>query len=346
MRRRSAEIVRDTHAYAVEDRARTWRELGGTLGLVAVAGALVILVPVALKPVGTVLMAMGLVRLFIFVHDTAHGAIFREDPIGRFVMGVVGMYTLNALPIWSDGHDHHHATNGRPLPVPIEGIRLGDLVNRTVTVEQWGRLPEKDRRLMRILRHPLVLFGGFFTVFLAGQCLAPLLRNPARRGWALLALLTSSAVLVGVAVLVSPVDALFAVLLPQILGSGFGVYLFYAQHNYPAARLVDRDEDWDPIHAALDASSFFEMPGWLHWVTGNIGYHHVHHVNHRIPFYRLPEAMRAIPELQSPGRTSFRPSEMRACLRCAVWCPEEGRLVSFAEADAKVLAASSVPAAP
>jgi omega-6 fatty acid desaturase (delta-12 desaturase) len=74
------------------------------------------------------------------------------------------------------------------------------------------------------------------------------------------------------------------------------------------------------------------MPPILHWLTGNIGYHHVHHLNHQIPFYRLPEAMAAIPELQAPGRTSWSPAAIWACLRLKLWDPERNRLVSWREA--------------
>jgi omega-6 fatty acid desaturase (delta-12 desaturase) len=75
----------------------------------------------------------------------------------------------------------------------------------------------------------------------------------------------------------------------------------------------------------------FEMSAVLHWFTGNIGYHHIHHLNHRIPFYRLPEAMAAIPELQAPGRTSWKPRDVMACLQLAVWDPEQDRMLTYRE---------------
>ena len=73
------------------------------------------------------------------------------------------------------------------------------------------------------------------------------------------------------------------------------------------------------------------VPNWLHWMTGNIGFHHIHHLNHRIPFYRLPEAYAALPELQRPGRTSWKPSDIRACLELAVWDSEQGRMITYKE---------------
>ena len=73
-----------------------------------------------------------------------------------------------------------------------------------------------------------------------------------------------------------------------------------------------------------------DMPPVMHWLTGNIGYHHVHHINHRIPFYRLPEAMAAIPELQNPRRTSLRPADIRACFQRTLWDPGKNRMVDSA----------------
>jgi acyl-lipid omega-6 desaturase (Delta-12 desaturase) len=125
-----------------------------------------------------------------------------------------------------------------------------------------------------------------------------------------------------------PLAAFAGVVLPLFVATGTGSYLFYAQHNFPTCELRGRDT-WTYHHAALRASSMFDMPLWMHWFTGNIGYHHVHHLNHKIPFYRLPEAMAAIPELQTPGRTTWWPSDVAACLNLKLWDTEKNRLVGW-----------------
>ncbi|MEZ4749742.1 MAG: fatty acid desaturase [Bdellovibrionota bacterium] len=121
-----------------------------------------------------------------------------------------------------------------------------------------------------------------------------------------------------------------AYLLPLYVSCMLGAYLFYIQHNFPSMQLRPREE-WTFLFAALNSSSFMEGSAFVHWLTGNIGYHHVHHLNSRIPFYRLPEAMAAIPELQNPGRTSLRPREIVRCLKLKLWDPRRNRMVSFAE---------------
>jgi omega-6 fatty acid desaturase (delta-12 desaturase) len=124
-----------------------------------------------------------------------------------------------------------------------------------------------------------------------------------------------------------------AVILPTALTHAAGAYLFYAQHNFPGMQIRGRHE-WEYSFAATRSSSMFDMGPVMHWFTGNIGYHHVHHLNHRIPFYRLPEAMAAIPELQDPGRTSWHPRDVLACLRLKLWDTAQGRMVTFEEAAA------------
>jgi omega-6 fatty acid desaturase (delta-12 desaturase) len=94
----------------------------------------------------------------------------------------------------------------------------------------------------------------------------------------------------------------FLLILPYLIMFAVGGYIFYAQHNFTTARLRD-DRSWDYLDAALNASCYIKMPRLWRWFTANIGYHHIHHVNSKIPFYRLPEAMAAFPEFQNPATT-------------------------------------------
>jgi len=107
-----------------------------------------------------------------------------------------------------------------------------------------------------------------------------------------------------------------------------GSYLFYAQHNFPAARYQEGGA-FDFVEAALTSSSYIPMNPLMRWFTANIGYHHVHHLNAHIPFYRLPEAMAKLPELQSPAMTYLWPTEIYRCLRLKLWDPEKQRLVRY-----------------
>jgi omega-6 fatty acid desaturase (delta-12 desaturase) len=115
-------------------------------------------------------------------------------------------------------------------------------------------------------------------------------------------------------------------IVPFFISFAMGSYLFYCQHNFPGARFYE-NEDWKYEHAAIDSTSFMEMNPVLQWFTGNIGYHHVHHLNSRIPFYRLPEAMEAIPELHNVKKTSWNPVEIYRCFRLKLWDPDKDQMI-------------------
>jgi omega-6 fatty acid desaturase (delta-12 desaturase) len=160
------------------------------------------------------------------------------------------------------------------------------------------------------------------------MCARPLLLGPKKHLDAAFAIIVHGALAVALAVTEWD-NLLLAMIVPMCVASALGAYLFYAQHNFPAVKLRTRAE-WTYVEAALSSSSFIRMSWLMHWFTGNIGYHHVHHLNARIPFYRLPEAMAVIPELQTPGTTSLLPRDVAACLRLKLWDPKQDRLVSFA----------------
>ncbi|HRD37488.1 MAG TPA: fatty acid desaturase, partial [Bacteroidia bacterium] len=105
-----------------------------------------------------------------------------------------------------------------------------------------------------------------------------------------------------------------------------GAYLFYAQHNFPGVTFKG-NEEWTYEGAALESSSYMDLNPFMHWVTANIGYHHVHHMNARIPFYRLPEVMKALPELQNAKKTSLKPKDIIACFKLKVWDFEKQQMV-------------------
>ena len=165
----------------------------------------------------------------------------------------------------------------------------------------------------------------------SGKCVFwPLSRIPGRITTARFSIVLH----LGVAIALSFISwqALFlGMLLPMSIITCLGSYLFYAQHNFPGMKRRHGSE-WDHVYAALNSSSFMRMGSVMHWFTGNIGYHHVHHLNAKIPFYRLPEAMAGLQELQSPAVTTLSPLEIVRCLRLKLWDAADDRLLTFREA--------------
>jgi omega-6 fatty acid desaturase (delta-12 desaturase) len=171
---------------------------------------------------------------------------------------------------------------------------------------------------------------GYIPIFLVSFCLWPFFENP-RRYWdcgiaALVHIALASALWMygGWAAVV------FCLLIPSLVTFSLGGYIFYAQHNFPDVVLTN-NESWNYFDAALKSSSYIRMSRIMRWFTANIGYHHIHHVNPRIPFYKLPIAMHSIVEFQQPRRTSLHPTEIWKCLQLKLWDEDRGSMISMRE---------------
>jgi omega-6 fatty acid desaturase (delta-12 desaturase) len=325
-RRSNKELLRLSKHYAQDDPRRSWWHLLSTLaGFIALIAFTCTEVHWLWRLPASVLAGLMLVRLFILYHDFQHKTILRGSKIAKAIMTLYGLAALNPPSIWNRSHDHHHHNNAK-----IFGANIGSVP--IMTVESWRRAPAKVRLGYAISRHPITIALGYLTVFLYGMCIRSLVAQPRMHLDSALALVVHGA-LIALA-LSDGVDVLIlAVMIPSMLAAAMGAYLFYAQHNCPGLVLQTR-ADWDYVRAALDSSSFIRMSPLMHYFTGNIGYHHVHHLNHRIPFYRLPEAMAAITELQSPQTTSLSPADILRCFRLKLWDRRNNRLVGFAAVGA------------
>lgn len=324
-KRRGAALVRESKTFSEEDLGLTWRLYASTVAIYLALIACAMLAPWwPLQLAASLIAGLVIVRMFIFYHDYLHGAVFRGSRLGHWAMVAVGWHVLSPPNVWRETHDYHHRNNAKMLGASIGSYPI-------VTTTMWKRMKPNDRFWYKFARSPWTILFGYFTVFMGGMCVAACVRDPKAHWAGPAALLVHVTLAVAATVLVGPTAGLFGVVLPLFVACAAGSYLFYAQHNFPGAELRSRDE-WTYHHAALRASSMFDMPAIMHWFTGNIGYHHVHHLNHQIPFYRLPEAMEAMPALQNPGRTSWRPSDVLACLELKLWDYKQKKLVGWSQA--------------
>ena len=325
-RRPDKDLIKASNAFAKERRGRSWWELLSTLAFLGGCYALAALAqPWPLRALGGVLAGLLIVRMFIVFHDFKHGAILRGSRTAEWILDAFGIFALTPSKVWKQTHNYHHAHTAK-----IIGSHVGSYM--MLTTQMWKDVSPAQRRMYRIVRHPLTILFGYLTVFLYGFCTAAFIRNPRKNKDSLLAIVTHIALTVVIAVYGGFATLAFAWLLPHFVGHAAGAYLFYAQHNFPTAYVQPREE-WTFVRASLESSSYMKLGPVMNYLTGNIGYHHVHHLNHGIPFYRLPEAMAAIEELQSPrGVTSLSPRNIAACLRLKLWDPEAGRLVGFPDA--------------
>ncbi|MEC7565047.1 MAG: fatty acid desaturase [Planctomycetota bacterium] len=266
------------------------------------------------------LLGLVHVRLFVIYHDYQHGALLKNSLIVRIFMFGFGCITLSPPSVWKRSHNHHHKNNAK-----LYGASIGSYPVMTTT--DYANASWSKRVQYNVLRHPLTIGFGYVTTFFIGMCVRPLILNPKRHWDAILSILVHLGVFVLLA-FVNPSSIFYVMLIPMIIAAGLGSYLFYAQHNFPAVKLkIGRD--WSHVEAALKSSSYIHMSRLFHWFTANIGYHHIHHLNHNIPFYKLPKAMAALKELSNPGVTSLRPWDVYKCLRLKLWDVQEQKLVTF-----------------
>ena len=315
-------LVDATRPFCVEDVARSWRETLITLWALVFAIAVAAAAPqLWIRIPASIVAGLVIVRGFILYHDHQHNALLRFSPLGRALFWAYGILVLTPPTVWRQTHNYHHAHNSK-----IVGSHVGSYP--ILSLDLWEKATPSQRLMYRITRHPLNVFFGYFTVFGFGMCVSPFLRRPLGNWDSMFSLVLHVAIVVSTGLFAGWDVAFFAVVLPLFVACALGGYLFYAQHNFEGMIVQPRHE-WSYGRAALESSSYMEMSPVMHWFTGNIGYHHVHHLNPRIPFYNLPQTMAAIPELQTPGTTSLSPSEIARCFSLKLWDPEKNRMVGY-----------------
>jgi omega-6 fatty acid desaturase (delta-12 desaturase) len=321
-RRPEKEILVASKAFTVERPGKSWWV---TLSSMSLMLALVVAAVAApwwpLRLALALVNGLVIVRVFCLFHDFQHGALLRGSKPAQAIYWLFGTSILVPPSVWRETHNYHHAHTAK-----IVGSHIGSYP--VVTTAMWGEMTKAQRTLYKLARHPVNMVLAVLTVFALGMVVRPFLRAP-RKHWGAA---VSFALVFGAAGALAATGRfdwfLFGWLVPMWLAAMAGAYLFYAQHNFPDAHIANR-QDWTFSGAAVDSSSFMVMSPLMNWFTANIGYHHVHHLNAAIPFYRLPEAMEAIPELKHPGRTSLSPADVAACFKLKLWDAERRQMVGY-----------------
>jgi omega-6 fatty acid desaturase (delta-12 desaturase) len=312
--------------YARADRRRALQDIAtSVVPYLALFAAMVAALDVSylLVLVLAVPAAGFLVRTFILFHDCTHGSFLTSKEANRRVGAVIGLLLFVNFAAWKHHHQIHHATAG-----DLDRRGIGDLP--TMTVAEWEAATPKARLGYRLYRNPVVMFGlgPIWSLMIQPRFVArgerPRIRRSAHlTNLALVVLITGVCLLIGW-------QALLLVQLPTFMFAGAaGIWLFYVQHQFEDA-YWESGEQWSYADAALKGSSYLRLPKLLQFFTGNIGLHHVHHLNARIPNYNLQRAhdenaiFHAVPELSLWDG-------LRA-VRLKLWDEDRHRLVTWAEA--------------
>lgn len=265
--------------------------------------------------------AAGLaIRTFIIMHDCGHGSFLPSRLWNDIVGWVTGILTAVPYAHWRREHAIHHANSGH-----LDGRGTGDIT--TLTVREYLALSRLGRLRYRLYRNPVVLLV-FGPAYLFVKHRWPSRKFAGKRevvnvlgtNVALAGMITALSLLIGF-------REFLLIWVPILLLSGSaGVWLFYVQHQFEDAYWRGA-EDWDYATAAMLGSSYFRLPRVVQWFTGNIGFHHVHHLSPRIPNYRLEHCHRENPALQRV--TTLTLGQSLRTLRLKLWDEESGRMVGF-----------------
>jgi acyl-lipid omega-6 desaturase (Delta-12 desaturase) len=264
-----------------------------------------------------------LVRTFVVFHDCAHGSLFRSKRANRHVGRVLGLFVLSPFARWRHDHAVHHGSSG-----DLDRRGVGDII--TLTTEEYAARSGKGRLAYRLIRNPLVMFGvGPILAMIVGPRIATRAQRPRLRHSVLLTDLALFAIAGGLGWLVGWERLLLVWAPPAMLAGSVGIWLFYVQHQFEDAYWQHGDQ-WSYTDAALSGSSYLRLPRVLQFFTGNIGLHHVHHLNARIPNYNLQRAHDENLVLQSVPTLSL--SDGLRSVRLKLWDETRGTLVTFADA--------------
>ncbi len=268
-----------------------------------------------------VMLAAGFyVRIFIIFHDCGHGSFFKSKLANDIVGVITGLLTFTSYHHWKWEHSIHHATSGH-----LDKRGTGDVW--TMTVQEYLEASRWKKFAYRLARNPFILF-----------CLAPLFlflvleRFPSskaqnREKYATYLTNMGLTLIAGVLIYTIGLKAYLLIQLSTLgIAVGAGVWLFYVQHQFEGV-YWEREDSWDYTTAALQGSSFYKLPRILQWFTGNIGFHHIHHLSSRIPNYNLEKCHKEIALFQEVKPITLL-SSLKS-LRFRLWDEQQRKLVGF-----------------
>ncbi|MEH7382164.1 fatty acid desaturase [Bacillus sp. JJ1533] len=268
----------------------------------------------------SVIAAGFLVRIFIIFHDCCHHSFFKNRKANKIIGTLCGILTLFPYSKWGHDHSVHHATSSN-----LDKRGTGDIW--VMTVEEYMEASAWQRLCYRIYRNPFVMFilGPIFVFLIENR----FNRKKARKNERLNTYITNLGI-VGLATILCLAIGWQSFLLVQgtiFMVSGIaGVWLFYVQHTFEDS-YFEEDEKWEYVKAAVEGSSFYKLPKPLQWLTGNIGYHHVHHLSPRVPNYKLEEVHNQTTPLQHVPTITLKTS--LKSLKFRLWDEEEKVFVGY-----------------
>jgi len=271
------------------------------------------------------LFASGFImRIFIIQHDCGHGSFFRSRKANDYLGMICSVLTFTPYHYWRKSHAIHHAAVGK-----LDERGIGDIY--TLTVDEYLARNKWGRLRYRLYRNPLILFMVIPPVLFLFLYRFPISKLAVMKSLHTTVYLTNAAIalIAGAIIFFIGLKAFLLVQVPIIIISlCVGTWFFYVQHQFEDTYWKD-EKDWDYTEAALKGSSYYKLPRVLQWFTGNIGFHHIHHLSPRIPNYKLEKCHKENPAFQASTTLTLRTSLKSMILN--LWDERSKRLISFGD---------------
>ncbi|MDL0433634.1 fatty acid desaturase [Marinobacter sp. TBZ242] len=268
----------------------------------------------------SVVAAAFLVRLFILFHDCVHGSLLPSTRANTWVGRLLGVLVFTPFDDWRLSHLRHHVSYAN-----LDTRGFGDIW--TLTLREYNELPRLKRWLYRLYRNPVVLlgFGAIFNFLLSNRLPSKKVQRKERKS-----VVFTNLAIVGVFLIAAQTigwQTYLLIQLPVLWFAGMGgIWLFYVQHQFEGGYWARKGE-WDALRAAMEGSSYYQLPTILRWFSANIGYHHIHHLNARIPNYRLPECYNEVSAVREKEPLTLRQS--LHSFRLKLWDESQQKMVAF-----------------
>ncbi|MCY1719762.1 fatty acid desaturase [Prolixibacteraceae bacterium Z1-6] len=268
-----------------------------------------------------IVIASGfLVRLFIIFHDCGHGSFFKSEKANLIVGAFFGILAFTPYYKWHNSHIKHHATVGN-----LDKRGVGDVW--TMTKEEYNKSSKKKRLFYKLYRLPIFMFGvGPLYVFLIQNRMTSDWMNEKEKRNVYFTNLMLVVLIVAMGLSIGFVPFILLQIAVMYLAGIAGLWLFYLQHQYEDVTWY-RNKDWNFREVALAGSSYVKFPKILQWFSGNIGFHHIHHFNSRIPNYNLEKCHRENDIFQQVKPVTFLISMKSLKLR--LWDEKLHKLVAY-----------------
>lgn len=277
------------------------------------------------------------VRTFIIFHDCTHGSFFKNKKLNATVGTITGILTMFGYSKWRHEHLIHHASSSN-----LDQRGVGDIW--MMTIEEYVAASKIQKIIYRLYRNPIVMFGlgPLYLILIANRKN----RKGARRNERLNTYLINMILVVGYGTIIYflGLTAFLAVsALSMYVAAMLGIWLFYIQHTFEDSYFEEKDQ-WNYVKAAVDGSSYYKLPVVLQWLTGNIGFHHVHHLAPRIPNYELEHAHDQTPPLQHATTITLKLS--LASLKYKLYDTEKYDFITFKQLPKRIRKTAIKPVLP